>query len=587
MPSDRRDDLYSDWYTRKSYTYGNNPAVHYDARSSNGEVLYENTDPFTNSSLAVDGNLEPSSRHSKPYAYLPASENHELSSLPQRPGNPFEHGDLNTRSDFPTDDYRFYPNSAIPDGSSQNVLNAGAAKTQDRLHIHEKNRRLLQDGLPRYHMSKLPYFTIVVTTAQIIVFIVELARMGILTGKVFQTEPYFNPMLGPSTYVLINLGARYVPCMHVIDGITLDLSLQFPCPNSTTTATNVCNLNQLCGISGIPIVDGAYIPSQYYRIVLPIFLHAGFLHIIFNLLLQLVMGIAVERSIGWLKYAIIYVCSGVLGFLLGANFSPIGIASTGALGSLFGIIATNLLLFVYCGRKNTNIYATKHYKSFIIMMIGEIIVSFVLGLLPGLDNFSHIGGFCVGALLSLVLLRDPSFVYIEGVYTYETGVTAWQTFLNNWNPLYEYAEKIPKRFAIWMAVRVVSLILFILYFALLVTNLKSKSSELNTLGCSWCKYINCIPVNGWCEIGEVTVSTVDSGSTATATTSGSTATFNPEKRDFENVSELFGIHTESHYPSIQATNTNNDPQGVMIAVVMAFMVFMTLKKTQFWKLGKS
>lgn len=389
---------------------------------------------------------------------------------------------------------------------------------------NDRARRKIEKRLPRFHYTKLPYFTILVTLIQVIVFIVELAKMAQLTGLAFQTSPYFNPMLGPSTYLFINMGARYVPCMHKLDGITSDPLIQFPCPNSTDTDTNVCNLAELCGLSGIPLDSLGYKPDQWYRVITPIFLHAGFLHLGFNLLLQVTMGASVERAIGVLKYAIIYLALGISGFLLGANFSPNGIASTGASGALFGIIATNFLLFIYCGRKNTNPYGTKHYKLFIFIMILEVIVAFVLGLLPGMDNFSHIGGFCMGLLLLILFLPDPSFVYIDGIYTYYADTSTTQLMINLWNPMDKYADKIKWKVLTWAAVRVVCLVLAILYFALLFKNLYSADMELGKKTCTWCKYINCIPVNGWCEQGEVSVENVDSsGNTALPSTTSSSA----------------------------------------------------------------
>ncbi|EGW32524.1 uncharacterized protein SPAPADRAFT_61590 [Spathaspora passalidarum NRRL Y-27907] len=388
---------------------------------------------------------------------------------------------------------------------------------EDRFRRNEKNRIRTLRSKPRFHYTRLPYFTIVVTLIQVIVFIVELVRMRILTGSAFQTQPYFNPMLGPSTYLLINMGARYVPCMHQVLGITNDTTISFPCANSTTVDTYVCNLAELCGLSGIPIEKNAFIPDQWYRIFIPIFLHAGFLHIIFNLLLQVTMGGSIERNIGILKYAIIYIASGIAGFLLGANFTPVGIASTGASGALFGIVATNMILFVYTGKKNTNMYGTKHYTLFIFIMIGEIVVSFVLGLLPGLDNFSHIGGFAMGILMAIVFLKDPYWVYVDGIIVYRKGRDTLQQFIDHWNPMYAIEDKIRTRFYIWIGARVVAFALAIVYFAVLIKNFfKSGIDRGDT--CHWCKYINCIPVHGWCDVGQVTVSEVNSPTgTATAT----------------------------------------------------------------------
>ncbi|CUM63325.1 uncharacterized protein PRCAT00000896001 [Priceomyces carsonii] len=383
---------------------------------------------------------------------------------------------------------------------------------QKKIRRNERARLRQLRLKPRFHYTKLPYLTILLTTIQIVVFIVELARMSILTGSAFQTKPYFNPMLGPSTYLLINMGARYVPCMAKIKEITDDLSINFPCANSTTTASEVCSLSELCGMSGVPVKGDEYLPDQWYRIITPIFLHAGFLHIIFNLLLQVTMGWVIEQNIGSIKFFIIYMLSGIAGFLLGSNFAPDGIASTGASGSLFGIVATNIMMFIYCGRKNTNIYGTKHFKSFIFIMLCEIIVSFVLGLLPGLDNFSHIGGFAMGLLMGVVLLPDPFFIYGDGIFIYNGHDSTLQRFINNWNPFHNYEEKVPWRFFVWCGARVVCLVLAILYYVLLAKNFFNNTGEPSQDKCKWCKYINCIPVHGWCDIGEVSVESENTSS---------------------------------------------------------------------------
>lgn len=466
--------------------------------------------PYTRVNNGSDSSYEMLTLNSNPFG-----DNATPASSTAR--NPFEPIDTSPIT------YDHYPAQNTRDDD----MDMAAKMSGKHLRRQERNRRKQDARLPWYHYTRLPWFTIIVTTIQVVVFIVELAKMSIYTGSAFQTKPYFNPMLGPSTFLLISMGARYVPCMHRIDNITLDLLIQFPCPNSTSTDTDVCNLAELCSLGGIPILNNEYAPHQWYRVITPIFLHAGFLHIIFNLLLQITMGWSVEKAIGWLKYSIIYLASGVAGFLLGANFSPNGIASTGASGALFGIIATNLLLFVYCGKKNTNIYNTKHYRLFIIIMVFEIIILFVLGLLPGLDNFSHIGGFCMGLLLSLVFLKDPSFVYNEGIYTYDADATPWQLFIENWNPMNRWNDKIQWKVLVWVGVRVLSLTLAILFFALLFVNLYSKRMESEKPTCSWCKYLSCIPVNGWCDQGEVTVETITTGDSGSSSSSAPTMTATP------------------------------------------------------------
>ena len=56
----------------------------------------------------------------------------------------------------------------------------------------------------------------VISLIQIIVFIVELAKMAHLTGSAFQTKPYFNPMLGPLTFYLLIWGhVMYLVCIKL------------------------------------------------------------------------------------------------------------------------------------------------------------------------------------------------------------------------------------------------------------------------------------------------------------------------------------------------------------------------------------
>lgn len=494
-------------------------------------------------------------------------------SVPDLPSNPFDNAPLS-----------YIPSKSQPPIPEYNE--------ETKIRQNERQRLKQLRSLPRFHYSRLPYFGIVVTIIQVAVFIAELAKMAQLTGSAFQTKPYFNPMLGPSTYVIINMGARYVPCMNGVKGITTDASLNYPCPNSTSLETNVCNLNELCGLSGIPLVDGEYSPHQWYRIITPIFLHAGFLHIIFNLLLQISMGYSIERRIGSIKYAIIYLISGISGFLLGANFTPSGIASSGASGSLFGIVATNILMFVYCGRKNTNMYGTKKYGLFLAIMVGEIVVSFVLGLLPGLDNFSHIGGFAIGLLTSIILLQDPYFVYEDGIITYHSKVSVWQQFLNNWNPMYNFQDKIRSRFLIWIGVRVICFILVVVYFVLISNNFFEKEVITEANNCSWCKYISCIPVNNWCEMGTLQVQNQSSSSSDSSTNSDNDSTqsdipdsiensgsSSPTKRSldtfFQLPEPLGGNHIDSGIPDVHSIQVQN--------IGLAFFIVMGLITVRFLK----
>uniref|UniRef100_A0A060T728 Rhomboid-type serine protease n=1 Tax=Blastobotrys adeninivorans TaxID=409370 RepID=A0A060T728_BLAAD len=356
--------------------------------------------------------------------------------------------------------------------------------------------------------KKWPFFVWLMSIIQICVFIAELAKMGEYTGSPIETKPTFNPMIGPSPYVMINMGARFTPCMHAIDGVTDDSSILFPCPNSTDVDTNVCSLSQLCGMGGIK--EGTE-PHQWWRFITPIFLHAGFIHIGFNLLLQLKLGADLERDIGIPRFFLVYFASGISGFVLGGNFTPDGIASTGASGSLFGVIALDLLDLLF----NWQLY--EHPVRALLLHIAEIIISFVIGLLPGLDNFSHIGGFAMGLLVGTAILRSPLIIRgklvevttpdgaSKRVSLIQSRTTGQRTKLQvepiHWKSPHKMFVGRSKGWYGWLCVRIAAIVLAIVYFVTLIKNFENGGGN-----CSWCKYLSCLPVHGWCDQGEITTS---------------------------------------------------------------------------------
>ncbi|KAG9294029.1 hypothetical protein G9A89_019367 [Geosiphon pyriformis] len=292
-----------------------------------------------------------------------------------------------------------------------------------------------------------PWFTWIVSIIQIIVLILEFVNNNKNTGSLIMTNP-FNPMIGPSAETLILMGARFTPCMREIPGT----NTSFACQNSTEHSN--CTLEEYCGLNGFH----RKIPDQWYRFIVPIFLHGGLVHIGFNLLFQLQTGTQVERDIGFHRYSLIYMASGIFGFIFGGNFAPDALPSTGASGSLFGIIGILLLDLI----QNWKLIINPCWElTKMLLMIG---VSFLLGLLPGLDNFSHIGGFVMGLITGLVLMPTINF------------------------------SKLHKR-ATWFF-RIAALPIAILLFVLLIKNFYSGNP---TEKCPWCKYLSCLPVNGWCD----------------------------------------------------------------------------------------
>lgn len=400
-----------------------------------------------------------------------------------------------------------------------------------------KQKRRSREG--RWFKGRVTWVVYVLTVVQVIVFIVEIikngecrtdnpsvpfqqpmltARTAILTKSPIEIHPSFNPMIGPSPYVLINMGARYQPCMHNMTGIPYEaFPIKWFCPNTTSTAANssTCSLSELCGFGGVPdpyVLNntGSGVPDQWWRFIVPIFLHAGIIHIGFNLLLQMTLGRDVERLIGSVRFALVYFASGIFGFVLGGNFAGSAIDSCGCSGSLFGILAITLLDLLY---------TWKHRRGPVkdLLFIGvDILIALVLGLLPGLDNFSHIGGFLMGLVLGVCILRSPASLTHRSTDPEEprpirySGITAPSPDNGPANdgivaffqsPLTFFQDRRGAWWG-WWIVRVLALVGCLVAFILLLKNFYVWRRT-----CGWCKYMSCLDVtvggSNWCDVGNL------------------------------------------------------------------------------------
>ncbi|KAF2710213.1 rhomboid family membrane protein-like protein [Pleomassaria siparia CBS 279.74] len=382
---------------------------------------------------------------------------------------------------------------------------------------HEKN--IKKKG---WLSGRVTWVVYILTTVQIGVFVGELIKNGMLTGTPIEIKPTFNYLIGPSPNVYITMGARYTPCMHNIQVLTdLVEPINWPCPNNTNsnvTEAAACTLSQVCGMGGVPdqtpdtsltaeerFRDRSREPNQWWRFITPIFLHAGLVHIGFNMLLQLTLGRDMEKEIGSLRFLLVYFCAGIFGFVFGGNYANPTSASVGASGALFGVLALVLLDLLY------NWSTRRSPVTDLLFLLLDIVISFVLGLLPGLDNFAHIGGFMMGLVLGICLLHSPTALRQRiGVddppYTTVNGgegtAPDLQAFVKK--PLGFFKGRKPLWWAWWL-VRAIALFVVFIGFILL---LKNFYEWRNT--CSWCHRLSCLPVKDWCSTTSFTLTQTES-----------------------------------------------------------------------------
>jgi membrane associated rhomboid family serine protease len=378
--------------------------------------------------------------------------------------------------------------------------------------------------------GRVTWVVYILTAVQVGVFVGELIKNGILTGSPIQTKPNFNIMIGPSPYVLINMGARFTPCMHNIKRVIEAQPgpvVDWPCPNTTTLTGNTCSLAELCGMGGgVPdqtgvtdFKDRSHEPNQWWRFITPIFLHAGLIHIGFNMLLQWTLGRDMEKEIGPLRFTIVYFSAGIFGFVLGGNYAPDGITSVGASGSLFGVLALTLLDLLY------NWSTRRSPVKDLLFLLLDMAIAFVIGLLPGLDNFSHIGGFLMGIVLGICIIHSPESLRArtgqsEPPYaTVDTQPLAHEPVgTENKSKIAAFAKQpvgfFKGRKPLWWAwwlVRAGGLVAVFIGFILLLRNFYEWRNT-----CSWCKHLSCLPIttNGvsWCDMGSLNLTTTETPS---------------------------------------------------------------------------
>jgi rhomboid protease GluP len=147
--------------------------------------------------------------------------------------------------------------------------------------------------------------------------------------------------------------------------------------------------------------------GQWWRLVTAMFLHAGLFHIGMNLWCLFDLGPAVESLFTGTKFIVIYLVTGVVGFVFSLWWSPGGI-SIGASGAILGLVGVLIGASFHHGGLG------KVYRS---QLWRWVIYIFIFGLFFAVDNAAHVGGLLSGFLLGyLVPEGEPETRSAEAVW---------------------------------------------------------------------------------------------------------------------------------------------------------------------------
>ncbi|HIE50846.1 MAG TPA: rhomboid family intramembrane serine protease [Armatimonadetes bacterium] len=138
--------------------------------------------------------------------------------------------------------------------------------------------------------------------------------------------------------------------------------------------------------------------GEWWRLIMPLFLHIGVIHLLFNSYALYVLGSPLENLYGWRPYVLLYFVAGIggsVGSLLGSEN-----VSAGASGAIFGLLGAGVV-FGYRYRKRIPVPFRRYFGASLVPWVA---FNLFYGLVNRhLDNYAHLGGLLTGMLLTLLL----------------------------------------------------------------------------------------------------------------------------------------------------------------------------------------
>ena len=132
-----------------------------------------------------------------------------------------------------------------------------------------------------------------------------------------------------------------------------------------------------------------------YRLLTSGFLHAGVLHILFNMVALYFTGPALERGLGHLRFIGLYLLSLLGGSVLVYLLTPVETPTLGASGAIFGVFGAS---FVLARKLDYDI------RGIVALIVVNLVITFAA---PGISWQGHVGGLLTGAAVACAYAYAP------------------------------------------------------------------------------------------------------------------------------------------------------------------------------------
>jgi rhomboid protease GluP len=146
--------------------------------------------------------------------------------------------------------------------------------------------------------------------------------------------------------------------------------------------------------------------GEIWRLITPVLLHGSIPHIGFNMYALIVFGTGLERHFGRGRFLLLYLLGAfsgnVFSFILTKDYS------IGASTAIFGLIGAEGV-FLY---QNRRLFGGQ-VRSALSNIIFVAAINLLFGVLPGIDNWGHVGGLLGGLIFTW--FAGPRWE-VEGTY---------------------------------------------------------------------------------------------------------------------------------------------------------------------------
>jgi membrane associated rhomboid family serine protease len=134
--------------------------------------------------------------------------------------------------------------------------------------------------------------------------------------------------------------------------------------------------------------------GEVWRLLASAFLHAGAMHLLFNMAALQSFGGFLEAVLGWRRYLVLFGASALGGSLASALISRAAF-SVGASGAMWGLMLAGFAL----SRARENVLPARMARQLRQRLVMVLVINVLFSFLPGIDIYAHFGGGAIGFAL--------------------------------------------------------------------------------------------------------------------------------------------------------------------------------------------